>query len=228
VSETRERVPPLDDQRVVRRPEGRAQVVAALVDAAERLVTERGPARVTLRDVAATAEVNLGLVHRHIGSKDDLLQAVLERVARTDGLRLDRGTHGDGSLGWHDVARRVFAPSRGAFDDAHLLAWLLLDGLDPASLADRLPLGDALLPLARDRAEPVGDAVGDDAADDPGDDDTAARIAVLGLLTSALGWRLFGPVLVAALRLDGHDRAQLGERLAGMALGRTPSNRSRA
>jgi AcrR family transcriptional regulator len=59
------------------RPHGRAEVVAALLSAATTLFAERGPGNVSLRDVAAAANVNLGLIHRYIGSKEDLLAAVL-------------------------------------------------------------------------------------------------------------------------------------------------------
>ena len=35
-----------------------------------------------MRDIAADAGVNLGLIHRHFGNKDDLLQAVLDTQRR--------------------------------------------------------------------------------------------------------------------------------------------------
>src|SRR5207248_8155711 len=59
------------------RPYGRDEVVAAVIEAATALFAERGPAAVSLREVAQAADVNLGLIHRHIGSKADLLAAVL-------------------------------------------------------------------------------------------------------------------------------------------------------
>ena len=59
------------------RPVGRDAVVAAVIDAAATLFAERGPAAVSLREVAAAANVNLGLIHRYVGSKDDLLAAAL-------------------------------------------------------------------------------------------------------------------------------------------------------
>ena len=49
-----------------------------MIEAATELFAERGPAAVSLREVANAADVNLGLIHRHIGSKTDLLVAVLE------------------------------------------------------------------------------------------------------------------------------------------------------
>jgi AcrR family transcriptional regulator len=69
----------------------------ALLDAAVELFAEHGPASVSIRDVARHAGVNHGLVHRHFGSKDDLLAAavdaggssVLTEAFAADGFDLD-------------------------------------------------------------------------------------------------------------------------------------------
>jgi TetR/AcrR family transcriptional regulator, repressor for neighboring sulfatase len=50
---------------------------AALVRAFVRLCAERGVASVSVRQVAAAAGVNHGLVHRHFGSKEGLVRAAL-------------------------------------------------------------------------------------------------------------------------------------------------------
>lgn len=51
----------------------------ALLDAAERLLIERGYAAATTRVIATEAHVNHGLVHYYFGSIDNLLVAALER-----------------------------------------------------------------------------------------------------------------------------------------------------
>ena len=53
------------------------------------LFAERGPDRVTVRDVAAAAEVSPGLVMHHFGSKAGLREAVDEHVAHTFDAMLD-------------------------------------------------------------------------------------------------------------------------------------------
>src|SRR5216684_4930528 len=63
------------------RPQGREAVMAAVLDAAMTLFAARGPASVSVRDIAAAAGVNHALVHRHFGSKQAVLRAVLERAA---------------------------------------------------------------------------------------------------------------------------------------------------
>ena len=55
----------------------RDEVRAAVLDAAARHFAAQG-ANASLRDIATDAGVNLGLIHRHFGNKDDLLQAVLD------------------------------------------------------------------------------------------------------------------------------------------------------
>jgi AcrR family transcriptional regulator len=65
------------------RPHGPAQVRAAAVAAATELFAERPPGAVTVRQIAERAGVNHALVHRYIGTKEDLLREVLEHNART-------------------------------------------------------------------------------------------------------------------------------------------------
>lgn len=64
-----------------RRPQGRDQIRAAVLEAARGLVAERGPDGFSVRDVAARAEVNHALVHRHFGTKADVLEQVLAQEA---------------------------------------------------------------------------------------------------------------------------------------------------
>ena len=64
-----------------RRPFGRDEVVEALLDAANRLFATAGPADVSLRSIARAAGVNHGLVYRHFGTRDALVDRLLERIA---------------------------------------------------------------------------------------------------------------------------------------------------
>ncbi len=62
-------------------PHGPEQVRAALVDAAARLFAEEGPKAVSVRQIAAVAGVNHGLVHHYFGSKEGLLREVVRQRA---------------------------------------------------------------------------------------------------------------------------------------------------
>src|SRR5271157_1434984 len=54
---------------VTAKPIGKEEVVAAGLEAAGELFAEKGPAATSIREVAARAGVNHGLLHRHFGRK---------------------------------------------------------------------------------------------------------------------------------------------------------------
>jgi AcrR family transcriptional regulator len=58
---------------------GRREAMAALLDAAERLLVEQGHAAITTRKLAERAGVNHGLVHYYFGSMEEVMIQVLER-----------------------------------------------------------------------------------------------------------------------------------------------------
>lgn len=61
-----------------------------LLDAAERLLAERGFAAASLRDITALAGTNLGAVNYHFRSKEALIQAVFaQRLQPINGARLE-------------------------------------------------------------------------------------------------------------------------------------------
>jgi AcrR family transcriptional regulator len=63
------------------RPTGRDEITDAVLDAAERLFAAAGPSEVSLRAIATEAGVTYGLVYRHFGTKDALLERLLIRYA---------------------------------------------------------------------------------------------------------------------------------------------------
>jgi len=70
-------------------PSRRDVTVLALVEAASSLFAERGPDGVSLREIAAMAGVNYGLIHQCVGSKEDLLNLVFHPYRRRP-LRLSQ------------------------------------------------------------------------------------------------------------------------------------------
>src|SRR5437763_5037954 len=71
-----------------------------ILDAAERLIAERGYSATSLRHIIAEAGVNLAAIHYHFGSKEDLLDELIlrkagpvnaERLAWLDRLEADAG-----------------------------------------------------------------------------------------------------------------------------------------
>lgn len=64
------------------KPRGREQIRSAVLTATSALVAERGPDGFSVRDIAARAGVNHALVHRHFGTKADVLEQMLAADAR--------------------------------------------------------------------------------------------------------------------------------------------------
>lgn len=83
-----------------------ADTPTRLLDAAERLIAERGVDAVSLRSINTAAGANVAAIHYHFGTKADLLQAVLAR--RGTQLRRERQTRLD-ALGADPSLRDVVA-----------------------------------------------------------------------------------------------------------------------
>ncbi|WP_375415326.1 TetR/AcrR family transcriptional regulator [uncultured Bradyrhizobium sp.] len=88
----------------------------AILTAAERLYADRGFAEVTLRDIVASAGVNLAAVNYHFGSKDELIAELF--VSRSLALNRERLSElraaeerGGGRAGIAEVLRALVGPS---------------------------------------------------------------------------------------------------------------------
>lgn len=175
-------------------PVGRDEVVAASLEAAADLFAERGPAATSVRDVAARAGVNHGLLHRHFGTKEQLVGAVLDHL----GQQLAQ------LLGTADRAQVDAAADR----QLRVIARTILDGYPVGELQTAFPNIAGLL----NRMRPAHPAEQD------------ARLAAAHVIALQLGWRLFGDFLRASAGLgdvsaDALQRSQTAamERLAAPA-----------
>ena len=150
----------------------RERAIARLVAAARPLFAARGASEVSLREVAAAAGVNYGLIHHYIGTKDDLLELVLQRASAewvdyfVDAPTVD------------DAVTHIMRPKSSEY--ARIVARSILAGGAPEALLGRSP---ALAALSQ---RIVGDI------DCPSTSDHDARIAVAAITGMALGWGIFG------------------------------------
>lgn len=175
------------------RPTGRQQVVAAVLEAAAHHFAMRG-SRASLRDIAADAGVNLGLIHRHFGSKDELLRAVLRAQAEV-GVELVR------SAGSAAVAvRRLFEQTTRSGRGVRIVAAHLLDGEAERVRPDGgAPVVDALRTLPH--------------AASPADRD----VSLLAALALTYGWTVFGDQLAAGFDVAPDGRERMDAALAAVA-----------
>jgi AcrR family transcriptional regulator len=172
-----------------RRPQGRDAVRAAVLDAAAEHFAAHG-ANASLRDIAAEAGVNLGLIHRHFGNKDDLLQAVLDEQRRVGADFVT--TAPDAAT----AVRQIFEATVYAGQHVRTLAWLVLDDEQQLSLHHEYPTIAALR-----------DMVGDD---------PDAQLRLMAAFTMVYGWTVFGTQLLDAFGHDPADRTEVESRLADL------------
>lgn len=157
-------------------PVGRGEVVAAVLQSAAELFAERGPAATSIRDIAAHSSVNHGLIHRHFGSKDGLVGAVLDYLGQH--LAELVANDADGVTIAAAVDRQL-----------RVLARASLDGYAIGELQTRFPTMEVLLESVRERHST----------------DLGARLATAHTIALQLGWCLFGDFLRASTGLEELD-----------------------
>ena len=173
--------------RDVHTPLGRDEVVAAILTAAADLFAERGPTATSIRDVATRAGVNHGLIHRHFGSKDRLVGAVLDY------------------LGQYLAELLAVDTSRATLDAAidrqlRVIARTTLDGYPVGELQTRFPnIAEGIERLRKHY---------------PSDRD--ARFAAAHVNALQLSWRLFGGFLRASAGLDDATDDEVAQSVAEM------------
>jgi AcrR family transcriptional regulator len=194
--------------------------VASLVSAAAELFAARGPDGVSLREIAARAGLNYGLIHQYVGSKDELLRLVIEQSTSTTAARFAQA----GGVG---EALELLQGPVGADRPQYprLLAWAILQGRDPRELAGPSPALPQLIAMLPEKGAGAGPADDLDLADDLTADDLAddPRLRAAAIAALTLGWSLFGSFVSHAAGLDdvapaeAHAAVQsLARRIAGI------------
>ena len=167
-------------------PKGKAQVQAALINAAARCFAERGIAQVSIREIAKDAGVNHGLVHRHFGSKDGLLKATLGNLSRSVDKRL-KGVNHDEPL--FALLPKIFGGTKDVGLHWRVVTHALLEGMTVAELQDDFPVFERLVQASKVAGKSHEEAVGQ-----------AALIFATGL-----GYMVFQDYLKGAAEHDGTD-----------------------
>jgi AcrR family transcriptional regulator len=160
-------------------PNGRDALLAAAIE----LFAERGPASVSVRDIARHAGANQGLIYRHFGSKAALLAAAIEQGSSVlFPAALAGGGFDFDTVSW--LVHRVSPAPR-------LIARILVDGIDIRTVRRQFPV---LRRLVDDHDDvPTGAGPGD--LSDP-------RVAVAAAASLALGSAVWGDHLRPAFGLD--------------------------
>ena len=178
-------------QRPAGAPVGPQQVRRAVLDAAARLFAERGVDGVSLRDIAAQADVHLALIGRYIGNREAVVLAVFDHLSeRLAEAVVDNPLSGQG-----------FTP------DTVMGQWVRVT----AALAStgRLQAGGGTFNPVRAMAKTLQDGYGLD--------ELSARVRAAQIVAAALGWRIFEDYLIDAGDLSCVPLQELREDLAHSA-----------
>jgi len=182
----------LSDTSKPRRRLGRDETTARILDAAEELFSTHNPTLVTVRDVAEKAGVSHALVHQYVGTKDDLLNAVIQRAApdrqRTIGQVRDVRQVIPALV--DDVLERRLH-SRSVLRSA-------MDGIEYVSLKERITTGGLLIELGQEAtSRGLTRRLSDDAMD--------IRIVLAGTVAMAYGWAAADEWLLEIFDLKDDD-----------------------
>ena len=179
-------------------PNGPDEVRRAVLDAATALFASRGVDAVSLRDVAAAADVNLSLIRRYVGTRDDLVTGVFDALS----ARLAE------SVGTHPLEGQGFSADTVMGAWVRIAAALAISGRRLEPRADFNPV------LAMSETLQRGYGVTPE----------AARLRAAQIVATALGWRIFEAYLIEAGNLSETSLTELRDELVHSArrLGATP------
>jgi len=179
-------------------PAGPDEVRRAVLDAGASLFSQRGVEAVSLREIAATADVHLSLIGRYIGSRDALVLAVFDDLS--DQLAL--------AVLEHPLERQGFEADTVMWKWARIAGALVIAGHHLVGQSGFNPV----LAMARTLADGYG-------LDAP-----AARLRAAQIVAASLGWRIFEAYLIEAGELEAVPLEILRDELVRSArrLGATP------
>lgn len=190
---------------------GRDEVRRAVLRAARSGFATKGTS-VTVREIAAAAGVNPGLIHKYLGNKEDVLRAVLAQDTAVSTNAIEKG----GSV--PDAVRHLFHLGLADREYVRIAAWLLLEGRTDLLLGNQTEGMHAVRGI------------------DP--DSRKADIRLMTALAAISGWSLFSEGILAFTEADDADRdeveAQMSELLATIvelpqfAPEPTPADRARS
>lgn len=172
-----------------RQREGREQATARILDAAAALFAERGYGAVSVRDIAAEAGVSHALVHRYLGSKEQVYRATL---CRSETAIRDAAPAVDDLL----EATRLMLREAVLRQRRHvrLIAHTALHGMSQEESGVRFAATERLLEIAQEEVAAEGDARDPDAPD--------PRFVIASIVAMLIGWSAGREWLLQVVDLD--------------------------
>ena len=184
---------------------GRERTTAAILDAAEKLFAERGFTAVTVRDIAAEAGVSHALVHRYLGSKEQVYRAAL---SRRETIISDAAPPGNDLLAATRLMLREAVLNQRGY--VRLIAHSALHGLSYEKTVGRFAATARLVELARQTAAEEGEAR-DQEAPDP-------RFVIASIVAMLIGWSAAREWILRASDLDAMSDEEFADQFERVVL----------
>jgi AcrR family transcriptional regulator len=183
----------------------REETTAAILDAAAELFSRRDPRTVTVREIAERADVTHPLVHQYVGSKKDILEAVILRgIPQRQRMMTE---HPD----LREAVPLLVADVLGRRVHSRTVLRSAMDGGEFANFPDRLDAGRRLLGLARESARAGSPRPPAPGATDP-------RIVMASMVALAYGWVGAQDWLTNVFELEGEDSEELKRQIGEVCL----------
>ena len=177
--------------------------MTAVMNAAAELFAERSPGQVSIREIAERAQVNHSLVHRHFGTKAELLSAVMKQTSREYVQRIES------TADPAQAFREGFLYGAEERPEAAATARAVLDYEPDPTVERTFPMMDRHIKVL-EAAFAANNAV-------PRHSPQVIAAAALALMS---GWFILEDWLVEAAALDDRDlgtvRAEIADILADM------------
>ncbi|MCY4667808.1 MAG: TetR/AcrR family transcriptional regulator [Rhodococcus sp.] len=163
----------------------------AILLAAADLFSRKGPAKVTLREIAAAADVSYGLIYRFYRTKENLLVAVMELLVSYGGERLS------GEEDVYAAIDRSFGADIDSGQFGRMLMWSIFEGTSPDRLLGGARSGGYLSQINALWENPVEPQL-------RAEFDSSVLASLIGLVASV--WDLYEPYLTELADNPGRDR----------------------
>lgn len=193
----------MDDPRPPRRERERQRHRDEILDAAERLLLQRGVEGTTMEDIARESEFAVGSLYKHFRSKDELVEALVLKHAEEFFDRVE-ALGADDSRPFNEIFEAFLADYAKAADRSFPFLRLLLTGTRSLPAMDS-ETGENLRAAAGRYIQVVAGLVQRGQADgalDPDEDAVGMATALVGLIDGAARSAFFrGSDVSAALAL---------------------------
>jgi TetR/AcrR family transcriptional regulator, repressor for neighboring sulfatase len=173
-------------------PYGRDAVKKAILDATEKLLLKKPPGKITVREIAEAAKIKHPLIHRHFGTKEEVIVAVHARAIAKAERKVAGIENLEGNIGafFETVKNHKFR---------HIaLTRAMLDSVHPRELPAEFPLMARLLELVKKRFSETNS------------EPKFTPEIISGILAAAiLGWLLYEPFLIFGTNQEDKEQNEL-------------------